>query len=137
MLISFAAIRAYLWVWPEADLNIGPYNVHHLFTGTLLLAFGGIAGFVSGIAGRTRDVADVIFGLGLALTLDEWVYLIVTDGSNAAYWTWPSVLGAVVAIACGWCALQLARDSIHTSAAGGHTVDRGRHSHMASRGYFL
>jgi hypothetical protein len=106
-----------------------------LFTGTLLLAFGGIAGVVSGIAGRTRDLADVIFGLGLALTLDEWVYLIVTDGSNAAYWTWPSVIGAVVAIACGWCALQLARDSIHTSATGGRTVDRSRQSHTVPGGY--
>jgi hypothetical protein len=34
-------------------------------------------------------------GVGLSLVLDEWVYLIVTDGSNASYLLPVSLWGAV------------------------------------------
>ena len=36
-------------------------------------------------AGRALDIATVAFGVGLSMALDEWLYLIVTDGSNASY----------------------------------------------------
>ncbi len=31
---------------------------------------------------RRLDVASVMFGAGLSMALDEWVYLIATDGSD-------------------------------------------------------
>jgi len=39
------------------------------------------------IAGNSRglDVASVAFGAGLGMALDEWVYLIATDGSDGSY----------------------------------------------------
>ena len=38
------------------------------------------------------------FVLGLGLALDEWVYLIVTDGSNASYLLPISFWGGVVVV---------------------------------------
>ena len=35
---TFAVARAWLHWRPDTDLNIGGYNVHHLFTGVLILA---------------------------------------------------------------------------------------------------
>ena len=44
------------------------------------------------------DLATGTFGIGLSLTLDEWVYLISTDGSNASYLLPISFWGGVVMI---------------------------------------
>jgi hypothetical protein len=93
--------RACLWFRPNADFNVGPYNIHHLFTGALLMSAAGIAASLD-LRRPARDVCAVAFGIGLALTLDEWIYLIVTDGSNAMYWSPPSVIGAVIAIGGAW-----------------------------------
>jgi hypothetical protein len=99
LVVTFALLRLYLYFSPDADFNLGPYNIHHLFTGIVLLTFCGIAVIL--FQGRTRllDAATVGFGSGLSLALDEWVYLITTDGSNASYWLPISFWGGVVMIA--------------------------------------
>ena len=50
------------------------------------------------------DAALIIFGIGLGMTLDEWIYLIATDGTNASYLLPVSFWGgvAVVGIACAY-----------------------------------
>jgi hypothetical protein len=104
MILTVAVTRACLWFRPNADFNVGPYNIHHLFTGALLMSAAGIAASLD-LRRPARDVCAVAFGIGLALTLDEWIYLIVTDGSNAMYWSPPSVIGAVIAIGGAWACL--------------------------------
>src|SRR5688572_3157232 len=99
MLVTFALLRAYLHFSPDTDLNIGHYNVHHLFTGLLLIAVGGIPLAVFRNSARRLDIPVVIFGAGLAMALDEWVYLIATDGTNRSYLLPVSFWGAVVVIA--------------------------------------
>lgn len=49
-------------------------------------------------AGRppVRDALLVLLGLGAGMVLDEFVYLIVTPGTNAAYLSRPSWMGAIV-----------------------------------------
>jgi hypothetical protein len=89
--------RLYLHlVNPEADLYVAGYNVHHLYTCTLIqtpaafvLAFG-----VANPWGRAA--ALVALGVGSALVLDQVVYLVTTDGSNRAYLRPISLWGAVV-----------------------------------------
>jgi hypothetical protein len=44
------------------------------------------------------QVTLVVFGVGLAMALDEWVCLIATDGSNASYLLPVSFWGAVFAV---------------------------------------
>lgn len=107
LVATFALIRLYLYFSPDSDFNIGAYNIHHLFTGLILVTFCGIAVIL--FPGRTRvlDAATIGFGIGLSLALDEWVYLITTDGSNAAYWLPISFRGGMVmiAVACLYVAI--------------------------------
>lgn len=107
LLLTFAALRVWLHQFPNTDLNVGAYNIHHLFTGVLLIALGGIPLTVLQGASRWLDAAALVFGTGLSMALDEWVFLIATDGSNAAYLLPVSWRGAAVmiALACGYAGL--------------------------------
>ncbi|MBA3342186.1 MAG: hypothetical protein H0T48_10155 [Gemmatimonadaceae bacterium] len=85
MIGIFIVLRAMLQFSPDSDFDVAGYNIHHLFTGLLLIVAGGIPlALFPGRSLRT-DAASVAFGAGLGMALDEWVYLIATDGSNASY----------------------------------------------------
>ena len=98
MAASFVVLRLALHNSPDSDFDVAGYNVHHLFTGLLLIAAGGIP--LATFRGSTRrlDAALVLFGAGLGMALDEWVYLIATDGSNASYLLPVSFWGGVVVV---------------------------------------
>ena len=83
---------------PDSDFDVAGYNIHHLFTGLLLITLGGVP--LALFSGRSLllDIASVAFGAGLALALDEWVYLIATDGSNASYLLPVSLKGGLLMI---------------------------------------
>lgn len=98
MSLTFIVLRAYLSFAPNTDLNVGRYNIHHLFTGLLLIAAGGIPLAIFSGATRWLGLARIVFGIGLGLALDEWVYLIATDGSNASYLLPVSFWGGVVVV---------------------------------------
>ena len=99
LLLTFVVIRVMLHMSPNSDFNVGGYNVHHLFTGILLLTAGGIP--LTLFPGRSviLDLSAVLFGAGLSLVLDEWVYLIATDGTNASYLLPVSLRGGIIMIA--------------------------------------
>lgn len=110
MLGTFAVLRVWLSFTPNADFTVRGVNVHHLYTGVLLTTIAAVPlVIVDVVARRTRRWLIVALGVGLALMLDEWVYLIATDGSNAAYalpvsrWGGLALvlLGAAYALACG------------------------------------
>jgi hypothetical protein len=107
MLVPVALLRLALHASPDQDFDVAGYNVHHLFTGLVLVTLGGIPLALSAGGGRWRDAAVACFGVGLGLALDEWVYLIATDGSNASYLLPVSLWGAVVALglAVAWVAV--------------------------------
>jgi hypothetical protein len=96
--LTFAILRAYLHFSPDTDLNIGRYNIHHLYTGLLLIAVGGIPLAILNTPTRALELARWIFGVGLGMSLDEWVFLIATDGGNASYLLPVSFWGGVVVI---------------------------------------
>jgi hypothetical protein len=101
---TFAVLRLALLISPESDFNVGQYNIHHMFTGLLLITLGGIPLAVFRGFTRRLDLALVVFGVGLGMALDEWVYLIATEGTNAAYLLPVSWWGGVtlVALACAY-----------------------------------
>lgn len=107
--LTFSVLRVMLHLSPNSDFNVGSYNIHHLFTGLILVAAGGIPLAVFRGSERMMDVALVVFGVGLGMALDEWVYLIATDGSNASYLLPVSLWGgvAVVGLACAYAALLI------------------------------
>ena len=98
LITTFVVVRILLGMSPISDFDVAGYNVHHLFTGLLLIFAGGVP--LALFPGRSLplDIATVAFGAGLALTLDEWVYLIATDGSNASYLLPVSLTGALVMV---------------------------------------
>jgi hypothetical protein len=98
MSVTFVLLRVSLYFSPDADFNVGRYNVHHLFTGLLLTAIGGIPLAVFTRSSRMLDLSRLIFAIGLAMALDEWVYLIATDGTNASYMLPVSFWGGVIVI---------------------------------------
>jgi hypothetical protein len=106
LLGTFLVVRAVLHLAPNTDVNVGAYNVHHLFTGVLIASICGVPLVLGRGSGRAGDRLALGFGAGLALALDEWVYLIVTDGSNASYLLPASLIGGVifVAVAAGYVA---------------------------------
>jgi hypothetical protein len=92
---TFVVVRVWLWVTPNADLNVAGYNIHHLYTGVLLL-LGSMLPLALGLApGAPAPLLTVAAGVGLSLVMDEWVYLIATDGTNASYLLPVSFWGAV------------------------------------------
>jgi hypothetical protein len=99
MLVTFVVTRGLLMMSPNSDFNIAGYNIHHLFTGLVLISAGGIPLALFPGESQLLDLASVLFGAGLALALDEWVYLIATDGSNASYLLPVSFKGAVLMVA--------------------------------------
>jgi hypothetical protein len=104
--LTFSILRVLLHQSPNSDFNVGQYNIHHLFTGLLLITAGGVPLAVFRGSTRRLDLALVVFGIGLGMALDEWVYLIVTDGSNASYLLPISFWGGVIAVglACAYAA---------------------------------
>jgi hypothetical protein len=98
LIVTFVVTRAMLTMSPNSDFGVAGYNIHHLFTGLVLITAGGIP--LALFPGRSLilDVASVAFGSGLALALDEWVYLIATDGSNASYLLPVSLKGGVLMV---------------------------------------
>lgn len=104
--LTFSILRILLHQSPDSDFNVGQYNIHHLFTGLLLITAGGVPLAVFRGSTRRLDLALVVFGAGLGMALDEWVYLIATDGSNASYLLPVSFWGglAAVGLACAYAA---------------------------------
>ena len=99
LVLTFVVIRVMLHMSPNSDFDVAGYNIHHLFTGILLLTIGGIP--LTLFPGRSvlLDLSALLFGAGLSLVLDEWVYLIATDGTNASYLLPVSLRGGIIMIA--------------------------------------
>ena len=97
MWLTFIGLRLYLHVVdPNADLFVAGHNIHHLFTGTLIEI---PCAFVLAMGVRLRSVrilAQVGLGIGCSMILDELIYLITTDGTNASYLLPISLWGAAV-----------------------------------------
>jgi hypothetical protein len=107
LLLTFVVLRVYLYFSPGSNLDIGTYNIHHLFIGLLLITFAGLPLVLFHGNSRKLDVAAIAFGAGLSMALDEWVYLITTDGSDASYllpislWGGAVMIGLAVSYALG------------------------------------
>ncbi|MEO8575504.1 MAG: hypothetical protein ABI556_02335 [Gemmatimonadales bacterium] len=99
LVLTFVIIRVMLHMSPDSDFGVAGYNIHHLFTGILLITIGGIP--LTLFPGRSvlLDLSALLFGAGLSLMLDEWVYLIATDGTNASYLLPVSLRGGIIMIA--------------------------------------
>ena len=101
LLLTFVVVRLAMSRSPDSDFDIAGYNIHHLFTGVLLATVAAIPLVLRSGRSRGLDLACIVFGAGLSLALDEVVYLIATDGSNASYLLPVSFWGGVVVVGLG------------------------------------
>ena len=105
MIGVFVVLRTLLHLSPNSNFSLGGYNIHHLFTGLVLITLGGVPLAVCHLGKKLGLLATSIFGLGLGMALDEWVYLITTDGSDESYllpisfWGGVAALGVAIAYA--------------------------------------
>jgi hypothetical protein len=77
-------IRAEVSWWPGNVQTKSGTHIHHLVWGILLLIVAGYVGVALDPGSPWREIAAVVFGIGLGLTLDEfalWLYL------EDVYWT--------------------------------------------------
>jgi hypothetical protein len=101
LVATFVVVRFAMALSPDSDFDVAGYNVHHLYTGLLMATAAGIPLVLRPGRSRGMDVACLVFGAGLSLALDEVVYLIATDGSNASYLLPVSFWGGVVVVGLG------------------------------------
>lgn len=99
LIVPAAAHRLWLSINPYTNFDPFGYNVPHLFTGIVLMMLGGVPLAVITLSPRLHLPAAMLFTVGLSLALDEWVYLIATDGSDDEYLLPVSWWGAAVMIA--------------------------------------
>lgn len=84
--LTFIGQRLYLHlINPDTDLNLFGHNVHHLFVGAVIAI---PAAFILAFQPESpllRLSALASLGSGSSMILDQVVFLIATDGSNASY----------------------------------------------------
>ena len=85
MLVTFVLLRTLLFISPESDFYIAGYNIHHLFAGLVITIVFVLPLIILRPAGRTGVWLARLFGAGIGMMLDEGIYLIATDASNASY----------------------------------------------------
>ena len=108
-LFTFIAARVLVYLImshriPNLYLHMGETHVHHLNYGIFLLSFVGAYLIFAQPAGRSLSVITVLYGIGLALTFDEfgmWLHL------GGPYWQRAS-FDAVVVIAAALSLLAFA-----------------------------
>ncbi len=113
ILARFVVARAFLYFSPDSDFNVAGYNIHHLFSGILVAIICLMPLLIVRPKGRKGAVLAFFSGAGLGMMLDEWVYLIVTDGSNTSYLLpvsfWGGLAMIIACVAYIWILVRLAR----------------------------
>ncbi|MDO8656301.1 MAG: hypothetical protein Q7K45_03605 [Nanoarchaeota archaeon] len=94
LVLTFIITRIYLWLFPHANFNLGPYNIHHLYVGAVLLILSAI--FM--VAGISNKMVIILAGISSALILDQLVFLTATDGGDLTYLGKTSLWGGAVAV---------------------------------------
>lgn len=92
LIITIIILRIFLQLSPSTNLDVGVYNVHHLFIG----AFFAVIAVVLLLFNIVNRAVIIIAGISSALVLDEIIYLIATDGSDVSYLTAVSFWGSIV-----------------------------------------
>lgn len=101
LLATFACQRFFLHIVGAHHVHPGGYLVHHLFFGIVFVL---PAAFTLALGPRSRLTAilsRVALGIGSAMMLDEIVYLVATEASDADYVSTLSLRGALIFISLG------------------------------------
>tara|TARA_Y100000034_G_scaffold56314_1_gene68987 strand:+ start:151 stop:537 length:387 start_codon:yes stop_codon:yes gene_type:complete len=92
LLVTVVVVRIFLYFFPNINLTLGSYNIHHLFTGTVLL----IIAFILILHNIINNYTIILAGIATGFITDELVYLLGTNGSDLAYSSSVSFWGMVI-----------------------------------------
>jgi hypothetical protein len=95
VIATIVVVRISLFLAPRLNVYIGKYNVHHLYTGAVLL----VLDTVLLIAGAINAYTVVLAGVAVALILDELGYLVTTSGADKAYFARKSYTQMCISVA--------------------------------------
>jgi hypothetical protein len=98
MLATFVGLRLYLHLVHIQHIYPAGYLVHHFFIGVFILV---PAAFLLAFGPRRQPlqaVATVAVGIGSAMVLDEFTYMVATKATDQDYVSRASLLGAIVCI---------------------------------------
>ena len=95
MLITVLVLRLYLHLVHVRHIYPGGYLVHHLFFGVLIVI---PAAFLLAFETRYGKFVRVMLGVGAGMVLDEVVYLVATQASDADYVSKTSLVGSLVLV---------------------------------------
>ena len=90
--------RLFLFVFPSAGGSpILGLHIHHSLIGILLVCMGGIPAALLQSEKLLRSLAVVVFGVGLGLSLDEWLLFVLREAVPSTPYMSPwSVAGAAI-----------------------------------------
>lgn len=98
MLATFVGLRLYLHLVHVQHIYPGGYLVHHFFIGVFILV---PSAFLLSFGPHRRPLqaaATVTVGIGSAMILDEFTYMVATKATDQDYVSRVSLLGAIVCI---------------------------------------
>ena len=94
LLLTFILLRTTLYFFPYLNFNLGPYNIHHLYSGAVLL----IISVMMLLIGFQGTFISCLAGASTALIVDQLVFLIATNGANITYLSPISLWGAIISV---------------------------------------
>lgn len=90
--------RLLLFLFPDAGGSpIFGVHIHHLLYGILFVCIGGIPAALLRADGWMKSSAVAVFGVGIGLSLDEWLLFVIRESAPDASYMHPwSVAGAAI-----------------------------------------
>lgn len=92
MTATVVVVRLTVLLFPNTDVYIGKYNVHHLYTG----AFALVIITMLNALGVGSKLLFFFAGVASGLIVDHLVCLITSDGGPKVYFGRQSVWGAII-----------------------------------------
>lgn len=88
-IIAIVATRWYLAVFPSHLVIVG-FTIHHFWTGLVLTVIAFL------LSSKFEKIKLILFGVGLGLLVDEFVFIMVGGYDFEQYWAFYSVVGVFV-----------------------------------------
>jgi hypothetical protein len=97
-ILMILVARFYVLLYPNNSLILNGYEVHHLYTGVLIILFSIIPVIFIGhiyLNNKSRKLLLFIIGIATGLIIDEFFFLLSGGKTNNDYWNSISVNGVI------------------------------------------
>lgn len=94
VLFTIIAIRLFSWMFPQIFLN--DFDLYHFYFGIMLLLIGSIILLFTPLKNENIPYKIILFSIGIGLTVDQFIFLIVKEKTEQGYWELPSLLGTLL-----------------------------------------